>query len=538
MENKPLYLICFLFLFSSYSFAQFTTEWTAELMRPDESNSEIVHSKIDNNGNVYVACDGLYLNQGLDFILIKYNTNGTEQWRVHYNNPANTDDAVYSMDIDNSGNIVLTGNSGDDMLTVKYNPEGNLQWAALYRSPLSTRSSSYSVSCDHAGNVFIGGTTYITSGNARDMITVKYNSAGVLQWSKTFDGPWHSADQTMKVLADNSGNVYTSGSCVNSDWNSNFTLLKYNANGDEQWSAIYENPESPDNDLMNMLIDNSGYIYITGYSLGVNGGARGVTLKYNSQGTLQWKASPPSDFLPNSVFSIAADNSGNIYTTGAILAAGENTQYFTAKYNSSGVFQWSQSYSVNSGLNKSWKIAIDDFSNVYVTGLSKGILTETDFATVKYSSAGVQLWAARYSGDNQSKSFASAINIDQSGFIYVSGFSKISDIYNKAVTIKYSQTSGIINTSSNIPNKYLLSQNYPNPFNPSTKINFSLPKNSFVTLKVFDLSGKEVANLVNENLSAGSYEADFNASDLTSGIYFYRLTTVDFSETKKMILVK
>jgi uncharacterized delta-60 repeat protein len=507
-------------------------------MRPDEPNSEIVHSKLDNNGNIYVACDAVYQNNGLDFVLIKYNTNGAEQWRVHYNNPANTDDVVYSMDIDNSGNIVLTGNSGDDMLTVKYNPQGILQWASLHRSPLSTRSSSYSVSCDNSGNIFIGGTTQIISGNDRDMITVKYNSAGVLQWSKTFDGPWHSADQTMKVLADNSGNVYTSGSCVNSEWNSNFTLLKYNTNGDILWSAIYENPENPDNDLINMLIDNSGYIYVTGYSLGVNGGARGVTLKYNSQGILQWKASPPTDFLPNSAFSMAADNSGNIYTTGAISATGENTQYFTAKYNSSGIFQWGQSYSVNEGLNKSWQIAVDNFSNVYVTGLSKGINTQTDFATIKYSSTGVQLWAARYSGDNQSESFASAINIDKSGFIYVSGFSKISDIYNKAVTIKYSQTSGIVNTSSNIPNKYLLSQNFPNPFNPSTKINFSIPKNSFVTLKVFDVSGKEVANLVTENLSAGSYEADFNASNITSGIYFYRLTTENFSETKKMMLVK
>lgn len=97
---------------------------------------------------------------------------------------------------------------------------------------------------------------------------------------------------------------------------------------------------------------------------------------------------------------------------------------------------------------------------------------------------------------------------------------------------------GIQQTSNSLPDKFYLEQNYPNPFNPNTNIEFSLPKNSFVKLKVFDLLGREVANLVNENLSAGSYKYDFNASALTSGIYFYKLETDNFSETRKMVLVK
>ncbi|MBN8570417.1 MAG: T9SS type A sorting domain-containing protein, partial [Ignavibacteria bacterium] len=83
--------------------------------------------------------------------------------------------------------------------------------------------------------------------------------------------------------------------------------------------------------------------------------------------------------------------------------------------------------------------------------------------------------------------------------------------------------------STTFPDKFYLSQNYPNPFNPVTNIEFSLPKNSFVKLKVFDLLGREIANLVNEILSAGSYKYDFNASALPSGIYFYKLETENFS---------
>ena len=91
---------------------------------------------------------------------------------------------------------------------------------------------------------------------------------------------------------------------------------------------------------------------------------------------------------------------------------------------------------------------------------------------------------------------------------------------------------------NNSPNGFALSQNYPNPFNPSTTINYSIPASSFVTLKVYDVLGNEVAKLVNDQKLAGSYQIMFNAVNLPSGIYFYRLQAGSFIETKKMILLK
>lgn len=89
-----------------------------------------------------------------------------------------------------------------------------------------------------------------------------------------------------------------------------------------------------------------------------------------------------------------------------------------------------------------------------------------------------------------------------------------------------------------IPNSFSLEQNYPNPFNPSTVISYQLPVISDVTIKVYDVLGNEVATLVNEYKPAGSYEVDFNATGLSSGIYFYKLQTGSFVETKKMLLLK
>ncbi|MDQ3020549.1 MAG: T9SS type A sorting domain-containing protein [Bacteroidota bacterium] len=115
---------------------------------------------------------------------------------------------------------------------------------------------------------------------------------------------------------------------------------------------------------------------------------------------------------------------------------------------------------------------------------------------------------------------------------------------------KYSRkTVGINLSSTNIPSSFYLYQNYPNPFNPSSKIKFDITRDAKretlasrsgqdVTLIVYDALGKETATLVNKNLSAGSYEVEFNGRDLSSGIYFYKLETGNFSEVKRMILLK
>jgi len=106
-----------------------------------------------------------------------------------------------------------------------------------------------------------------------------------------------------------------------------------------------------------------------------------------------------------------------------------------------------------------------------------------------------------------------------------------------------------VSVNNNLPNiisSFSLEQNYPNPFNPSTVIKYSIPQNTEysprrmlpTTLKVYDILGREVATLVNKQLKSGNYEVNFDASNLTSGVYFYRLQSGNFNESKKMILLK
>jgi hypothetical protein len=124
------------------------------------------------------------------------------------------------------------------------------------------------------------------------------------------------------------------------------------------------------------------------------------------------------------------------------------------------------------------------------------------------------------------------------GITYIQTTSLAGTTNSKLVYYAPNQTVGINLISTSLPDKFDLHQNYPNPFNPATKIKFSLPENADVQLNIFDITGREAASLFNGKLSAGTYEADWNASGFNSGIYFYRLTANGFTETRKMTLVK
>jgi photosystem II stability/assembly factor-like uncharacterized protein len=161
-----------------------------------------------------------------------------------------------------------------------------------------------------------------------------------------------------------------------------------------------------------------------------------------------------------------------------------------------------------------------------------------DFSTVSRTTNGGENWSFQIL-PYPDMHFSSMFFLDaKTGWIVGKGVSTTGE--SKSILIK-TTTGGLtfVNQISSVtPDKFSLSQNYPNPFNPNTKINYELPITNFVSVIVYDALGNEVEKLVNEKQNAGSYSVDFNAASLPSGIYFYKLVTEKFSETKKMILVK
>ncbi len=129
------------------------------------------------------------------------------------------------------------------------------------------------------------------------------------------------------------------------------------------------------------------------------------------------------------------------------------------------------------------------------------------------------------------------MDIDNQNKILVTGETDFS-FFSDYLTLKLDQPIGIIPISIEVPKQFSLSQNYPNPFNPKTIINFDLPAGSLTTLKVYDVLGNELGQLVNEVLNAGSYRVEWDGSNYPSGVYFYKIESSDYTETRKMVLLK
>jgi hypothetical protein len=273
-----------------------------------------------------------------------------------------------------------------------------------------------------------------------------------------------------------------------------------------------------------------------------------ATVKYNSSGTQQWvsryNGPGTSDDYAN---AIAVDASGNVFVTGeAFFAPNEGSDYATIKYSPSGAQQWVARYNgPASSVDVANDIVVDGSGNVYVTGESRGPATEDDFATIKYNSSGIEQCLVRYNGPGNTFDLASALAVDASGNIYVTGRSANTG-FSTISTIKYVMVTVSVNgQNTETPREFSLKQNYPNPFNPSTVINYSVPKSAFVTIKIYDLTGREVKTLVSSQHQTGNYTESFVASGMASGIYYYTMTADDpsadgqiYIETRKMILVK
>ena len=364
-----------------------------------------------------------------------------------------------------------------------------------------------------------------------------------MKWSAAYNFPGNSVSIGKAIAVDASGNVFVSGdSHTSTQTGYDYIIMKYDANGQELWSRIYNGNESGHDFLTAMVIDDASNVYVTGMNASISADIY-ATVKYDSNGNLLWVAT--YDFPDNYAdrpSDIVVDNSGNVYVTGSSLPVGvtNSEDYATVKYNSDGIEQWVARYNgPGDEVDLAKSIALDNSNNIYVTGRSAGINSNPDYVTIKYNSNGAEQWLVRYDGSVNLHDEALAVSLDSQGNVYVVGQSMDSDMNFAIRTIKYSQSpSDIQEINSETPDGYSVQQNYPNPFNPSTTISWQSPTSSHQTLKIYDVLGNEVATLVDEYKSAGTYKVEFDATDLTSGVYIYQLIVGNYMQSRKMVVLK
>jgi hypothetical protein len=554
LHRSVFFLLIDILFISNICHTQVIREWVARYNGQNSSSSFANSVAVDDTGNVFVT-GGSSNSSSSSLTTIKYNSSGIQQWIAKYYGIASGPNESNSIKLDKNGNVYIAGSAcvtyptQTDLVILKYSSAGAQQWVASYHSELNGLCWGNSLVLDDSSNVYAAGTRTDSIGGA-DFVTVKYSPSGVQQWVRRYNGPSNYQDYASKIIIDNENNLYVSGVSWITEQLFEYAAVKYNSNGVQQWVIRQFGSDNTSEYRHGLVVDRSGNVYFAASS-GYAAVQNYFTAKYNSAGSIQWMSTYTAPGLPSQseASSVAIDTLGNVYVTGySFCPVNLSLQgCVTIKYNSSGVQQWLRVYGGTQHFAGGIKILTDAGGNVYVMGYVENVPGDYDYLTLSYDNSGLQRWVDVYNGTGNNTDISTAMVLDRLKNVYVTGWSSgISSI--DIVTIKYSQPIGIHPISSLLPKEFHLFQNYPNPFNPSTKIKFEIPLNKgggfsrgmsgVVTLKIFDILGREITTLENEQLKPGTYEVEFDGTNYPSGVYFYKLTTESFDQTKRMVLLK
>ena len=527
-----LHLINLIILFYGISKAQTTLE--LEWVREYTGDFELQDTRaiaVDDSGNVYVGITSFDTISDYGFTTVKYNPDGERLWVVKYedDNPE-SNDYLKDIAVDQEGNVYVTGTSQfiqlDPFLlyrffvTIKYNSDGEQQWLATYRNDITNTGEPYHIAVDSTGHVYVYG-IYGTG------FLIKYDSSGNKQWAKSIESGTLEAEYH---LSDNS--IYI-GSNI-------FTVIKYDTSGNAIWTAVNDSLNIYNKAPVDIAVDNIGNVYISTV-IKYDYNTDFLIAKFNNYGNFKWAKTYGGElYYHYRNPRICTDNNGFVYLGGYVFADYEHEDQFIAiKYDSSGKELWVEKY--DDPLDtwaKLWNIEIDNLGNIYIIGHVTDYSTNnSDLALIKYDSDGNLIFSDFYGAVDRNEE-ASKIDIDKNNNVYITGDS-YSSKGQKVLTLKYRQKPVSIERNTDlIPDNPVLNQNYPNPFNSSTNIFYSLPKTMHINIKIYDLLGQEVKSLFNGQKQAGEYKIVFNAENLASGIYIYRLTSQAFTLSRKLLLIK
>lgn len=567
--------ILILFLLGSFvSYAQFPGSYPFE-------------TYLDNYENLYVIGE-----DNGEILTIKYSPLGTELLRKVYIN-AGTDKGMDVVASETGEYIYVAGytyNSGTDNYNIqilKYQDNGTndiLVWHREYGSSLGD-DKAFGITIDADENIYVCG--YVTNFDmTTDYITLKYDSDGVLDWEKKYELPLNQV--ATDILTDNSF-VYVMGytdelpddlgatlptkdamlisfSTTDPDPDPVVTILNLPGTTEIPTSFIiselapYSFPPSfsklatsgyqekvigrtldtnyfiafYDRDMSGNVVgwtrdwgsanvadigtgittDNSGNLVVTGYYSNEGNDDFG-TLKFDKvDNSIIW-GPIGHDILDGQDRASSVNRLGNTYAVSGYSQYSSTNSYVTKKFtelNSQTVELWTSAFVPEYSENENWQVYTDFSTDTYV--LSDGSVVTLTYAwnddlsvfnIVKYDSSGQQVYT-----------------IDPGSFAPGGNSRRVNE--------------------NSVTEKFELKHNFPNPFNPVTMISYTIPEQSFVTLKVYDLLGREVAQLVSTMQSAGNYTKQFDAGKLASGIYIYRLTATNsshrYEKTEKMTLIK
>ncbi|MBK9331364.1 MAG: SBBP repeat-containing protein [Ignavibacteria bacterium] len=289
-------------------------DWTGH--RGDDPN----FIAVDENHNVYVTGYGYVGPPPLlkeDLVIAKYNINGELQWANSYSNSTPQSSVGYSISINDSNNIYVSGYSGDSIIIIKYSSSGFIEWLENYYCISINLVVPLFSKTDHQSNVIING--YYELAGQSNFVTLKYDEKGNLLWDRIFDSPIGTLDIANAINMDDSSNIFIAGRTFTKFYNDVF-VLKYASNGDTLWSRTYDHGFSQNDEAKSIACDALGNVYVTGNTQSPITSNDFLTIKYDKNGNLIWKKTystttnpPGQDFG----ISINLDRNSNVFVSGS-----------------------------------------------------------------------------------------------------------------------------------------------------------------------------------------------------------------------------
>lgn len=515
-------------------------EWAAIWNGPGNHDDVGAHVVIDGDA-IYVS--GSTYEPGLDgsredFILLRYDLDGTLQWTRRYGG-AGLDDPS-AMLLAAPGMVVMTGfvwDASPRIRTLAHDADGTLLWDESL--PVTGDAHPFlppALTQDSDGNLLVAGHS------DGDYLVAKYTLDGTLLWTETYDAPGEGIDAALSVATDAANAVYVSGRI---NWAQGYATIKLDADGVFQWEQFEDGDIGSTFEFIAVDVGPDGNPVVVGNPESVCGVFETRVWKCDAAtGDTLWVRSYPPDPC-NSIepVDMTIDADGNVLVTGfGNVGSPAETHFQTLRYGPDGELHWIREFDGSgSSTDIAAALTVDTDGNVYVTGHTTHPPQDRDFATVAYAPDGTERWRMEWAGPWGTNDGAFDVAVSDAGDVVVSGHAYNPDQQQEAITIRYRQslTVGVTEAVVSVRPRLLAA---PNPSRGGTTFRHHARAPGRVQVTIHDVAGRRVARLSDVVHAAGIHRLHWDGTDdrgraLPAGVYVVRLTSGGERSTARIELL-